>query len=434
VTVALTEDHRPSSKSEAERVKQAGGQIVNFDGAARVAHQGFEEKMREIRRAQAQGLGTIAKPPVALAVSRALGDRHFKAVTGKALLIATPSVRCVELNPSCRFVALMCDGIPDVMKNEEAIFELAYLRDAKDASANARAACGALVQEAYKRGSQDNLTVIYAQFEWDAGSTGQSGTKRPAAESATTGASTVASDGASNAAAAASKRQKTEEAVAAPAAAPLDVKLLSSGAPLGPGRFLFREQAFWQEVLPEQVTIRGLETRLGLGEDRHNFARRADVPNPGGDAPLGDDDARLLEAARVVPEARQDEKEVAVALRRAASFGQPARIRRLIASSFATTSACAGALCEAAGQGSEEVIAELLRARADPSVAEDGPGRRTPLHAACAKGQERTGEMLIIAGADASAKDAQGRTPFELAREMEFGMMVKRMEVLTGAF
>lgn len=166
VTVALTDDHRPSSKAEADRVRKAGGQVVNFDGAFRVAHEGFDEMIQEIRRAKAQGLGTIAKDPVALAVSRALGDRHFKSVTGKALLIPTPSVRCVKLNPQCKQIALMCDGITDVMKNEEVIFELAFVREPNDAAANVRAACGALVQEAYKRGSGDNLTIILVQLQW----------------------------------------------------------------------------------------------------------------------------------------------------------------------------------------------------------------------------------------------------------------------------
>lgn len=169
VPVALTEDHRPSVPSEAERVTRAGGAVVNFDGSLRVAHEGFEEKIREIRRAQAQGLGIIAKEPVALAVSRALGDRHFKAVTGRALLISKPSVRSVRLDESHKFVALMCDGIPDVMKHDEIVSELDIVRDPKDAAANVRASCGALVQEAYKRGSGDNLTVILVKFEWKGG-------------------------------------------------------------------------------------------------------------------------------------------------------------------------------------------------------------------------------------------------------------------------
>eukprot|EP00929_Paragymnodinium_shiwhaense_P109076 TRINITY_DN75443_c0_g1_i1.p1 TRINITY_DN75443_c0_g1~~TRINITY_DN75443_c0_g1_i1.p1 ORF type:complete len:748 (-),score=253.91 TRINITY_DN75443_c0_g1_i1:80-2323(-) len=165
VPVALTEDHRPSDKVEAERVKKAGGLVIDAGFTARVAHQGYEERIRELRRAQAQGMGMIGKEPVALAVSRALGDRDFKAVTGKALLVPTPDVRCIKLERSHKFLALMCDGIPDVLRNEEVVEELAITRE-PDATADVRAACGALVQEAYKKGSQDNLTVVMARIEW----------------------------------------------------------------------------------------------------------------------------------------------------------------------------------------------------------------------------------------------------------------------------
>lgn len=181
-TLALTQDHRPALEAEAERVRRAGGAVVNFDGALRVAHEGYEDRVREIRRAQAQGLGTIGKEPVALAVSRSLGDRHFKAVTGKELLISTPSVRTVQLDSSAKFVALMCDGILDVMRNEEVVFELDFA-SGTDPVAGARAACGRLVQEAYKRGSGDNLTVIFVEFEWEATPAGADG-KRARGEAA----------------------------------------------------------------------------------------------------------------------------------------------------------------------------------------------------------------------------------------------------------
>jgi len=166
----ITEDHRPSLESEAKRVADAGGVVVNFGMAYRVAHNGYEEKMREIRRGQALGLGMVSKEPVALAVSRALGDRDFKAVTGKALLIATPGVTCIKIDRTHKFLALVCDGVTDVMSAVEVCDELDKQRPGPpDPVARARIACGALVQEAYRAGSEDNITVILVKFDWDGG-------------------------------------------------------------------------------------------------------------------------------------------------------------------------------------------------------------------------------------------------------------------------
>jgi len=168
---SLTEDHRPNLEAEAQRVKDAGGLVLDFGmGVYRVAHDGYEEKMREIRRQQVLGMGFAGKEPVALAVSRAIGDRDFKAVTGKGLLVATPDVRCVELDRTHMFMALMCDGITDVMQDDEICAELEMRRPGPpDPVKRCRIACGALVQEAYKRGSEDNLTVIFVRFQWQGG-------------------------------------------------------------------------------------------------------------------------------------------------------------------------------------------------------------------------------------------------------------------------
>jgi serine/threonine protein phosphatase PrpC len=177
--VALTEDHRPSATAEADRVKQAGGVIVNLGfgtGVPHVAHPGYEERVREMRREQALGLGTKGKEPVAMPVSRALGDREFKAVTGRALLVPTPGVTSLALTRSDSCIALMCDGITNVMTKDDVFDELL-------AEVDVRAACGALVQEAYKRESQDNLTVILVRLAWE-GSTQPRYGQRPDRSSA----------------------------------------------------------------------------------------------------------------------------------------------------------------------------------------------------------------------------------------------------------
>lgn len=171
LAVAVTKDHRPNLEAEAKRVKDAGGLVLDFGmGVYRVAHDGYEEKMREMKRQQALGMGFSGKEPVALAVSRALGDRDFKAVTGKPLLIAEPDVKCVQLDRTHMSMALMCDGISDVMQDDEICAELEMRRPGPpDPVKRCRIACGALVQEAYKRGSEDNLTVIFVRFQWEGG-------------------------------------------------------------------------------------------------------------------------------------------------------------------------------------------------------------------------------------------------------------------------
>jgi len=77
---AFTDDHRPSLESEAQRILSVGGEVVQLEegGPCRVAQGGYKERVIEIIRAEQQGLGTIGKAPVAMAVSRSLGDRDFK--------------------------------------------------------------------------------------------------------------------------------------------------------------------------------------------------------------------------------------------------------------------------------------------------------------------------------------------------------------------
>eukprot|EP00930_Biecheleria_cincta_P078632 TRINITY_DN66188_c0_g1_i1.p1 TRINITY_DN66188_c0_g1~~TRINITY_DN66188_c0_g1_i1.p1 ORF type:complete len:286 (+),score=55.13 TRINITY_DN66188_c0_g1_i1:45-860(+) len=202
------------------------------------------------------------------------------------------------------------------------------------------------------------------------------------------------------------------------------------GGALGPGRFLFRGQVFWQQLLPEQVATSQLEFQIGIGDDSRNFARipheRKGVPEE-----LPADHPQLIAAAVCYPSGREDEGEVAKVMRSAADWGDHIKLRRLLASCFVSKTACKGALCSAALGGHEAAVSELLRAKACPG-SDDGAAAKTALHFACEQGHEGVARLLLEAKADLNTVDATGRTPCELAREQDLGMMAKRLEKLAS--
>lgn len=208
-----------------------------------------------------------------------------------------------------------------------------------------------------------------------------------------------------------------------------DLQGCPRGGALGPGKFLFRGQLFWQELLKEHVATTQLEFRIGMGEDSRNMARIPSSSGPFADMArelLSDNDPFLIQSAICVPEGRDDEAEVAGVIRSAASWGDQIRLRRLLASCFVPASACDSALCEAASHGHEDIVKELLRAQASPNAADIGA--KAPLHFACEQGHEGVARLLLDGRADLDGVDRQGRTPCEIAREADLGMMAKRLE------
>lgn len=90
----FTQDHKPSNPLEKERIQNAGGSVM------------------------------IQRVNGSLAVSRALGDFDYKCVHGKGpteqLVSPEPEVYAIERNEGeDEFIILACDGIWDVMANEE---------------------------------------------------------------------------------------------------------------------------------------------------------------------------------------------------------------------------------------------------------------------------------------------------------------------------
>lgn len=160
--VGLTDDHKPGRADERERILAKGG-VVDMQGVWRVFTPG---------PATFGGRSLLW----GLAVSRAFGDLLMKepqrygcqGATGE-LVTATPEIHCYDLQPDQdRFLVLACDGIWDVLSNEDAIAVCIEHRSAE-------LAAHALVRKSFETGSDDNLTAVVVAW-------------RPADEAAAAGA------------------------------------------------------------------------------------------------------------------------------------------------------------------------------------------------------------------------------------------------------
>lgn len=136
--------------------RKAGGQLLEVaPGVRHVASAEFEQRLKEYRIQMAQGLGCTLAPPSTSPFSRALGNRELK-----PMVSAKPEVHVLSLEPSHTALALYCDGISEVMSSEEIAKALNQLRGQE------KRAPGRLAQDAYNRGSEQNLTAISVFFRF----------------------------------------------------------------------------------------------------------------------------------------------------------------------------------------------------------------------------------------------------------------------------
>jgi serine/threonine protein phosphatase PrpC len=128
--VPLTDDHKPSSPAEAERIHAADpGATITADGYLYCE----------------------------LGVSRGLGSAHLKADPSKRAYVATPDVTSMQLGSGDDFVVLATDGLWDRVGSQDAVATASRsLAEHNDAAA----ASHALVERAQKLGSDDNVSVI----------------------------------------------------------------------------------------------------------------------------------------------------------------------------------------------------------------------------------------------------------------------------------
>ncbi|PAN51777.1 hypothetical protein PAHAL_9G619900 [Panicum hallii] len=130
--VELSRDHKPTCKSEKIRIEKLGGTV--FDGYLNGQ----------------------------LAVARALGDWHMKGPKGSiSPLSAEPELQEIVLSEEDEFLIIGCDGLWDVMTSQCAV---SIVRKELMQHNNPEKCSGELVQEALKRDSCDNLTVVVICF------------------------------------------------------------------------------------------------------------------------------------------------------------------------------------------------------------------------------------------------------------------------------
>jgi len=146
--IAATQDHKPNVPGERKRIEDEGGRVIKY-GAWRID---------------------------GLAVSRALGDAIIKSYT-RGAIIAEPDIDEWLLEPGDQIV-LCCDGVFDVLTNDEVAQLLTHDRSLYDGSTRelhtddcykigfpSECLSASYVRDcAYQRMSGDNITVLLMTY------------------------------------------------------------------------------------------------------------------------------------------------------------------------------------------------------------------------------------------------------------------------------
>mmetsp|Transcript_49340 Transcript_49340/g.160418 ORF Transcript_49340/g.160418 Transcript_49340/m.160418 type:complete len:314 (+) Transcript_49340:862-1803(+) len=154
--VRLTQDHRPDRRDEQRRIKEAGGGVFQVSGIWRCT-----DAKGAARALDAKASFTDHDSTLYLSCSRTLGDPALKMNDDRPILSNVPDTSRHALQQDDLFVILGCDGVWDVLTDQQAVdLALEHWPDPSAASA-------AIVRKALSSGSGDNLTAQVVSFgEW----------------------------------------------------------------------------------------------------------------------------------------------------------------------------------------------------------------------------------------------------------------------------
>ena len=128
IAIPLSKDHKPNSPEERVRIENLGGKII-FDGV--------DWRIKN------------------LSLSRAFGD-----IECTPYVTHLPQIYCRKLSKGDKFLILACDGLWDVLSNQDAVDFILDLETKNYRGNYAKV----LAKYALEKGSMDNVTVIVYYF------------------------------------------------------------------------------------------------------------------------------------------------------------------------------------------------------------------------------------------------------------------------------
>ena len=174
-TIPLSFDHKPGDRKEAERIKEAGGEIYYRTATNEIIQYDYNKvsKYQQLNLA-----GPLRVLPGRLSVARTFGDPEAKiaALNGNPkVIIHTPDVQSFQVTKDLDFIVLGCDGIFDKLSNEEtnacvwkAVYDNMTHQTVKNQVKDVHKLCGMgveyILKNALLRRSLDNVTVVVIGF------------------------------------------------------------------------------------------------------------------------------------------------------------------------------------------------------------------------------------------------------------------------------
>lgn len=166
----LTTDHKPEDEIETNRIKTNGGDVFRNRRVSKKMVK--DDKTGEYSLEDVTTYGPFRVHPGGLSVSRTIGDipsKDPKLGGAQSCVVPTPELGKFEVNDTTDFLVLACDGVYDVLSNEDvvnAVWE-SIERCAKFMSLEevARIASENVMKASFDKRSMDNITVIVILFK-----------------------------------------------------------------------------------------------------------------------------------------------------------------------------------------------------------------------------------------------------------------------------